>query len=487
MDARGARGGLHLLLRGTRAAVGNVVGHGVVEEHGVLRHDTNRLAHAGLRHAANLLPGDGDAALLDVVEAKQQPRQRGLARARGPHHRHRLARRDFKAHALQNGPCRVVGKVHAFKPHRGLRQALQRLRARGIGHLALLVHQHEHLVQVRQALLDLAVDHAEEVEWDVELDHEGVDHHQVTQRHAPIDHALRGAPQHGHQPHGNDELLARVEHGQRGLALEPRAAQALQAFVVAAGLEAFVVEVLHRLVVQQRIHRLGVRGRVELVGFAAELGAPLGHQHGVDDVQHQRGECDPGKPGVKLHGQHAQHQNHFNERGEHIEQRERDQRLDAAHPALDVARHATRLPLQVKAQAQRVQVLKGLQRNRARRPLRGLGKDQLAQLVEHGSGQAQRAVGHQQAHGHDQHGGRIARLEAHGIDQGLEQQGHAHVGQLGGHHEGDGSHHAPLVLPQVGQQALQGQPVGAGSLRGRRRRWGMWRAGFTALAHGGQS
>jgi hypothetical protein len=53
----------------------------------------------------------------------------------------------------------------------------------------------------------------------------------------PLDHALRGAPEHGHQAHGNDELLAGVEQGQRGLALQPRTPQALQAFVVAAGLE----------------------------------------------------------------------------------------------------------------------------------------------------------------------------------------------------------------------------------------------------------
>ena len=39
----------------------------------------------------------------------------------------------------------------------------------------------------------------------------------------------------------------------------------------------------HRLVFSSESTAL-VGGRVELVGFTAELGAPLGHQHGVDDA-----------------------------------------------------------------------------------------------------------------------------------------------------------------------------------------------------------
>jgi hypothetical protein len=74
----------------------------------------------------------------------------------------------------------------------------------------------------------------------------------------------------------------------------------------------------------------------------------------------------------------------------HVEQRKRDQRLDAAHTAFDIARHAAGLPLQVKPQAQGVQVFERLQRNGARRTLRGLGKHQFAQFIEQRGGQAQR-------------------------------------------------------------------------------------------------
>src|SRR6218665_3571673 len=172
---------LALLLRGARAAVGDVVGHGVVEQHAVLGHDADGLAQARLRDAADILPGDGDAALPDVIKAKQQARQRGLARTRWADHGHGLARRNLEADALQYRAARLqatavavavavagfVGELHILEAHRGRIQPAQRRGASGIGHLALLVHQPEHLVQVGQALLDLAVDHAEKVQRDV--------------------------------------------------------------------------------------------------------------------------------------------------------------------------------------------------------------------------------------------------------------------------------------------------------------------------------
>ena len=52
----------------------------------------------------------------------------------------------------------------------------------------------------------------------------------------------------------------------------------------------------------------------------------------------------------------------------------RDQRVHAARAALDVARHAAGLPLQVEAQAQRMQVPEHLQRDAACRTLGGLAK-----------------------------------------------------------------------------------------------------------------
>ena len=100
-------------------------------------------------------------------------------------------------------------------------------------------------------MFDLTVNHAQKIQRDVELDHEGVDHHQITQRHAAFGYALGGAPQHGHQRYRNDELLPGVEQAERGLAFDRSPAKTLQVMVVALGLELFVVEVFNGLEVQQ--------------------------------------------------------------------------------------------------------------------------------------------------------------------------------------------------------------------------------------------
>jgi hypothetical protein len=145
----------------------------------------------------------------------------------------------------------------------------------------------------------------------------------------------------------------------------------------------------------------------------------------------------------------------------------RDQRLDAAHAALDVARHAAGLALKVEAQAEGVQVPEGFQRDAARRALGGLGEHQFAQLGEQGCGQAQQAVAHQQGDRHHQHRRGIAGLERHGVDQVLEQQRHADVGQLGADHESERGQHPPFVLPEIGKQPPQRGPVGVAARRGR--------------------
>jgi hypothetical protein len=52
VDVRGTRRRFHLGARGAGSAVGDVVFHRVVEQHGVLRHDADGRAQAGLRDRA---------------------------------------------------------------------------------------------------------------------------------------------------------------------------------------------------------------------------------------------------------------------------------------------------------------------------------------------------------------------------------------------------------------------------------------------------
>ena len=208
-------------------------------------------------------------------------------------------------------------------------------------------------------MLDLPVQRAQEVQRNVELNHEGVDHDEVAQRQLTRHHALRGAPQHGDQGRSNDELLPAIEQTQCALAFQAHAAQLLQVLVVALGLKCFVVEVFDGLVVQQRIHGFGVCGGILHIGRTAKLRAPLGQAHRERDVADQRHRRDGCKAPVKGEGQNAQHQQHLYQRGQDAVERIRHQRFGAAHTAFNVTRHAAGLALQMKAQAQAVQMAKG--------------------------------------------------------------------------------------------------------------------------------
>ena len=351
----------HLCAAGAGLAIGDVVFHRVVKQHGVLRHDANRLAHTGLGDLFDVLPGNQNFALLHVVKPEHQSRQSGLARARRPHHSHSFASWNLEADVVQDGTCHIVGKTHIVKLHRAGCAHIQRGSAGHIRNLALTLHQREHLFQVRQALLDFTVNHTQEIERDIELDHEGVDHHQVAQRHTAIHHTLRGAPQHRHQRSGNDELLSGVEQAQRGLALHGGTAVFLQVLVVSFGFEFFVVEVFDGFVVQQRINGAAVGRGIHLVHALSELRAPLGHRDGEGDVKRQRGNGDPGKPHIEFHGQQREHQRHLDQRGDDAVKRVADQRMHAACAAFDIARHATGLALQVKAQTHGMQMAEHLQ------------------------------------------------------------------------------------------------------------------------------
>jgi hypothetical protein len=327
-------------------------------------------------------------------------------------------------------------------------------------------HQAEHAFDVGQRLADFAVQHAEEIQRDVELDHEGIDQHDVAQRHAAFGHADRGAPHHQRDADGDDEGLADVQVGQRNLAALLCPLPARHLFVVAARLEAFVVEILHRFVVQQAVDGARVGGRIQLVHLAPELGAPVGHHHGEGDVDDQRDRRDQRERRFVLHRQDAQHEAHFDQRRQDGIQRVADQRADGAGAALDVARQAAGLTLEVKAQRQRMQMLENLHRDAPHGLLRDPRKHDFAQFGQQRGRKAQRTIGRQQTERHQQrrqfecallHGG--GRCER--VDELFENERHRHVRGLGADQEGERDQHAPLVGPEVGEKALQGVEVPA--------------------------
>ena len=95
---------------------------------------------------------------------------------------------DGEVDALQDLAVGPVAEMHVLEPHRAggaLRQMRgQRARVGAVRDLPLDTQQAEHLLHVDQALLDLAIDEAEEIQRLVELHQVGVDQHEVADRHA---------------------------------------------------------------------------------------------------------------------------------------------------------------------------------------------------------------------------------------------------------------------------------------------------------------
>ena len=75
------------------AAIGDVVAHGIVEQHRILRNDADCGAQGRLGHIADILPIDRHAAIADIVKAKQDTRDGRLARTRRPDNGNRLSGR----------------------------------------------------------------------------------------------------------------------------------------------------------------------------------------------------------------------------------------------------------------------------------------------------------------------------------------------------------------------------------------------------------
>src|SRR3546814_2113167 len=99
-------------------AIGDVVADRIVEQHRVLRNDPDLGAQALLGHRLDVLPVDRHPPTLRVIEAKEQSRDRRLARPRRPDARQRLARADRQADAVQYRPVRFVADDDILDSHR---------------------------------------------------------------------------------------------------------------------------------------------------------------------------------------------------------------------------------------------------------------------------------------------------------------------------------------------------------------------------------
>ena len=85
-------GGLDLLGRGVRLAVGDVRPHAVGEEEALFEHDADLAAQRRERHVADVVPVDAHRPAAHVVKARHHVRHRRLAAAARAYEGHGLAR-----------------------------------------------------------------------------------------------------------------------------------------------------------------------------------------------------------------------------------------------------------------------------------------------------------------------------------------------------------------------------------------------------------
>ena len=202
-----------------------------------------------------------------------------------------MPRRNREAHVEQDLPVQLVPEIDMLEAHFAVAD-VERRGAGGVGNFRVLLREREHSLHVGQRLFDLAVQDAQKIERNVELDHERVDEHEIADGHGPVDDT------HGRPPHDqrhrdrDDRALHDVQERQRCLALHGRLFPALHALVVAARLPFLVTEVLDGLVVEQAVDRSRVGLRVEFVHLPAEAGSPVGDHHGCGDVERERPERD---------------------------------------------------------------------------------------------------------------------------------------------------------------------------------------------------
>ena len=210
MDLRQLRGGDDLVLAGVGPAIGNVVFDRIIEQNRVLRHDADGAANTRLLHRAQILAIDGDSSSADVVKTIKEPRQGRLSRAAGTDHRDRAPRRYGERHVEQNLAVGLVTKIDMLEAHlAGARQ--KRCGARRILDFGILIDKVEHALHVGHRLLDLAINDTQKIERDIELDHEGVDQHQIADGHRASDHTQRRPPHDQRYSNGDDRALPDIE------------------------------------------------------------------------------------------------------------------------------------------------------------------------------------------------------------------------------------------------------------------------------------
>jgi len=114
---RETRRALDLLVRRVRRAEGDVLPHRGREEERILRNHADRAPQRVELHSANIGAVERDAPRRDVVEARQERRERRLPGTGVPDERDGAAGRDLEVDPVQHRPARRVLERDALVAH----------------------------------------------------------------------------------------------------------------------------------------------------------------------------------------------------------------------------------------------------------------------------------------------------------------------------------------------------------------------------------
>ena len=422
------------------AAIADIIGDRIVEQHRILRHHADGFAQRSLRDLADILAIDGDAARRGFIEAEQQPRDRRFAGARGSDDGDCLARRRLERNAAQDLALGIVVELDVFEADIALRDD-KRLGAWNVLNLGVLLENIEHQFDIDDRLLDVAIDHPHEVQRLIKLQHHQVEQREIADAVAAAANALHAHHDDDDEADGENYRLPRVEHGERSIGAHAQALVALHRLVVAQRFSLLGAKVLDGFEVQQAVDSLGVGVGIALVHRAANADAPVGGERRVNKIDGDHHDNCDGVAPVERDEERREDQREFDRRGHGDEHRRADDGFDGVAAALENAGQSAGLALKMKAQRQLMQMHEHFDRQAAHGVHRDLGEQRVAPLREHRHQDPHEAVDHRQCDHARQYcrqrnmlRGRVANQR---IGRPFECIGHANRHEFGGEHQDD--------------------------------------------------
>ena len=212
-------GALDVLVARVGPADADVLAHALAEQERLLEDERDRAADVGEPQLAQVEAVEQHAAVLRVVEAREQAGDGALARAGRADERERLARRDVQVEPVEHGAVALVAEAHAVEPDvaaRGCSSSTGCRGSRSCGSASstsvIRAARGERLLQRRHAL-------AEHAQRPDEHHHVGVEGHERADGQVAVDHAAAAEPEHGRDPEQRQHLEHRdedrVEPGER--------------------------------------------------------------------------------------------------------------------------------------------------------------------------------------------------------------------------------------------------------------------------------